>query len=373
MTSKLRRSMMACPAILALCIACATAVFAPPASADGDPIAGKLLYEAYCQQCHRGGLGDTARAAAADLCTLNHEPRAGTSLRVRALSCAELTDIAAYFVGPSTASKTYQGLWWVPGGAEAFWGINVAYRGEQVFATWYTYDTKGNPWWLSMLADRTSPTSTVFAGPIYVDNGPPFHAYAGKAVPARVGTGTLTFNAADEAMFAYAVDAGEGPVSQTKTLTRFVLDATSAQPTCTWNAMTPNFAATTNYQDLWWVAGGAEDGWGLNFAHQGALLFATWYTYGTNGAPLWLAVLAQRVGATNVYTGTLYRTSGPRYDAYDATKAISQQVGIATFTFADGNHAAFDYATNGAGGLPIAMQTKQITRFPAAAGGVVCR
>jgi hypothetical protein len=169
------------------------------------------------------------------------------------------------------------------------------------------------------------------------------------------------------------MDAGAGPVSQTKTLARFVLDAASAQPSCAYNT-TPNFAAATNYQDLWWAAGGAEDGWGLNFAHQGSLLYATWYTYGANGAPLWLSVLAQRAGATNVYIGTLYRTSGPRYDAYDATKAISQQVGSATFTFADGNHAMFDYATNGLGGLPVVTQTKQITRFPAvAAGGTVCR
>ncbi len=196
---------------------------------------------------------------------------------------------------------------------------------------------------------------------------------SGRSVPARVGTGTLIFSDADVATFAYAWMRARDPVPDQ--------DTDPLRPRCDEraadlhlpNAMTPNFAATTNYQDLWWVAGGAEDGWGLNFARQGALLFATWYTYGTNGAPLWLSALAQRVGATNVCTGTLYRTSGPRYDAYDATKAISQQVGTATFTFADGNHAAFDYATNDVGGLPIAMQTKQITRFPAAAGGVVCR
>ena len=64
-----------------------------------------------------------------------------------------------------------------------------------------------------------------------------------------------------------------------------------------------------------------EPGWGINFAHQGASVFATWYTYDAGGVPLWLSVLAPQVGATNVYAGTLYRTSGPRFDAYDTTKA----------------------------------------------------
>jgi hypothetical protein len=119
MTSKLRRSMIACPAILALCVAGATYVFAPPASAEGDPIAGKLLYQEYCQQCH-GGPGGMVRAAAAEPCAISHKPRPGPSPRVRALSCTELTDIAAYVRAPFTASKTYQGLWWAPSGAEAF-------------------------------------------------------------------------------------------------------------------------------------------------------------------------------------------------------------------------------------------------------------
>ncbi len=38
-------------------------------------------------------------------------------------------------------------------------------------------------------------------------------------------------------------------------------------------------------------------------------------------------------------------------------------VGTATVTFTDGNHASFHYVTNGIGGLPVANQTKSITRF----------
>jgi hypothetical protein len=52
---------------------------------------------------------------------------------------------------------------------------------------------------------------------------------------------------------------------------------------------------------------------------------------------------------------------------------VLQQVGTATLTFADGNHATFDYTTTGAGGLPEVTQAKSITRFLfAAPGGTVC-
>jgi hypothetical protein len=273
--------------------------------------------------------------------------------------------------GPPPAAN-YQGLWWVPNGTENFWGINFAHQGDQIFATWYTYDTSGNPWWLSMLANRAA--GTTYSGDINANSGPPFSAYAGKGTPAKVGTGTLDFIDANNGTFSYSVTGGGGSAAQVKTITRYVLDAGSAQPSCVYSATTPDFAGARNYQDLWWASGGIEDGWGINFAHQGKLLFATWYTYATNGAPLWLSVLASQVGATNVYAGTLHRTSGPRYDAYDSAKALSQQVGTATLTFADGNNASFRYVTDGTGNLPAVDQMKAITRFLfAGTGGTTCQ
>src|SRR4029453_1329001 len=148
--------------------------------------------------------------------------------------------------------------------------------------------------------------------------------------------------------FTYAVNG----TAQTKAIARYNL-GTGAQPICTYSAITPNFAAATNYQDLWWVANGAESGWGINFAHQGNSVFAIWYTYDIDGTPLWLSALAPRVGTSNTYTGSLYRTAGPRFDAYVGPPASNIIVGTATLTFADGNHATFAYSTNGAGGLPM--------------------
>ncbi|HEX8738685.1 MAG TPA: S8 family peptidase, partial [Casimicrobiaceae bacterium] len=50
-------------------------------------------------------------------------------------------------------------------------------------------------------------------------------------------------------------------------------------------------AVQTNYQGLWWASpAGSESGWGLNVAHQGNIIFATWFTYDTSGKALWLSM-----------------------------------------------------------------------------------
>src|SRR5205814_2240827 len=94
------------------------------------------------------------------------------------------------------------------------------------------------------------------------------------------GTATLTFNDANRATFTYSVNGTQ----QSKPLTRQVF---GPLPKCAYDVQ-PNFTSATNYQDLWWAAGGVESGWGVNVTQQGETLFATWFTYGSDGAPLWL-------------------------------------------------------------------------------------
>ena len=97
---------------------------------------------------------------------------------------------------------------------------------------------------------------------------------------------------------------------QVKTLTRQTF---GTLPACSFAAQA-NPAATTNYQDLWWAAGGLESGWGLNLTHQGATIFATWFTYDTDGTPLWLsATLSKGVGES--FSGALVKTAGPAFNA----------------------------------------------------------
>ncbi len=58
---------------------------------------------------------------------------------------------------PATAASpatNYQGLWWNP--QESGWGINFAHQGDIIFATWFTYDTQGKPWWLIAVLDKSA-------------------------------------------------------------------------------------------------------------------------------------------------------------------------------------------------------------------------
>ena len=239
--------------------------------------------------------GGTLNYAGFDQWTFGPLPVDGTNALFR--NGSTTTNVATNFSGSATTltlpgpTPNYQGLWW--NASESGWGINFAHSGDQMFATWYTYDTSGKAWWLSMLANRT--TGNTYAGEINVDSGPPFNNFVGAGVKTMVGNGTLTFADANNGSFSYTVNGVPG----SKAITRYDL-GTGPQPTCTYAAATPNFAAATNYQDLWWVANGAEDGWGVNFAHQGDSLFATWYTYNADHTPLWLSALVGRGLATSI-------------------------------------------------------------------------
>ena len=73
--------------------------------------------------------------------------------------------------------------------------------------------------------------------------------------------------------------------------------------------------AVSNFEGLWWNSpAGSESGWGINFAHQGDIIFATWFTYDLTGKAWWLSMTASKT-ANNTYAGTLYQTHGPAFNA----------------------------------------------------------
>src|SRR4029434_4208868 len=212
------------------------------------------------------------------------------------------------------AGANYEGLRWVDQGVEDGWGVNIAHQGDSVFTTWYTYDTSGSAWWLSMLATKLAGTTGTFTGPILLSHGSAFNATpfvpSNGAVDVGNGTkGTLTFSDGNHASFDYTVNG----VHQTKSLVRYDLH-TGPLPSCT-EIAAPDYVGANNYQNLWWALGGGESGWGINLIHQGDRIFATWYTYGANALPLWLSALLSKTGP-GVYDGSLIRTSGPRFDSY---------------------------------------------------------
>ena len=202
----------------------------------------------------------------------------------------------------------YQGLWWnAPAGSESGWGINFAHQGDTIFATWFTYDADGSPLWMVVAATRTG--AEVYSGILYRGTGPPFNAMPfDPAQVVRTVAGTATFSFADSgnATFTYTLNG----VTETKSITREVFAA--PVPSCTWGS-SADLAFATNYQDVWWNApAGSESGWGINLTHQGETIFATWFTYGLDGRPWWLAVSAVKT-APNVYAGFLYSGTGPPY------------------------------------------------------------
>ncbi|HEX3632260.1 MAG TPA: S8 family peptidase [Casimicrobiaceae bacterium] len=276
--------------------------------------------------------------------------------------------LAAQSGPPGTLN--YGGLWWnSPGGSEAGWGINFAHQGDQIFASWFTYDLTGKAWWLVMSANLTAPR--VYSGSLFEGTGPPFDSVPfpplgapGGATGSSAGTGTLRFNDANNGIFTYTVHG----ITQTKSITR---ETFGPLPACA--GAQANLALATNYQDLWWAApAGSEAGWGINLTHESDTIFATWYTFDHDRTPMWLVSTLTKTAAAS-YSGDLIRlTSGPPFNEFPFPPigspggANGSVVGTATLNFSDGNSGTFSYTVG------AVAQSKSITREVFAAPGTVC-
>jgi hypothetical protein len=113
-----------------------------------------------------------------------------------------------------------------------------------------------------------------------------------------------------------------------------------------------------NYEGLWWKSpAGSESGWGINLAHQGDVIFATWFTYDVTGKGWWLSMTANK-SSDKVYSGTLFQTTGPPFNAvpFEPTQVTAVAVGVGTLTFTDTSSGTFAYTVNGV------TQSKPLTR-----------
>ncbi|HET7032571.1 MAG TPA: choice-of-anchor D domain-containing protein [Casimicrobiaceae bacterium] len=275
----------------------------------------------------------------------------------------DATGVAA---AQSTALN-FEGSWWnSPGGSESGWGLNLAHQGDTIFASWFTYDAAGKSSWLTMTANRTG--NNVFSGKLYQTRGPAFNTvpFDSSAVTYQaVGTGTLAFSDSNNGTFTYTVNG----ISGNKAITRTVF---GSLPVCT-AATQAMLATATNYQDIWSAAASGESGWGVYVTHQGTTIFATWFSYDFDGSPLWLSMTTSQ-NATGVYSGTLYRTTGPSFGtAFDPSKVAYAPVGNATLTFGDGDDATFAYSVT-LGSPPVTVtQAKHLSRLVFQSPGTVCR
>jgi hypothetical protein len=257
--------------------------------------------------------------------------------------------------------QNYTSLWWDP--EEAGWGINFAHQGDIVFGTLFTYDASGEPMWLAMSAGRKQ-AANVYAGALYRTTGPRFDAQPFTPIDAsnivEVGTMTVAF-AGDSASLTYSVDGA----TVNKTLRKQVFAAIGAPRCQEWTGPRDPRNAV---QDLWWNP--SESGWGINFAHQGDTLFATLFTYDAGGRATWFVMSAGRKQADGSYSGELYRTRGPAFNAAPFEPigpGNIVQVGTMHVRFPDDiEHGLLTYSIDGV------TVTKAITRQVFSTPGALC-
>jgi hypothetical protein len=156
---------------------------------------------------------------------------------------------------------------------------------------------------------------------------------------------TLDFGAAG-ALLGYTVN----DTYVSKNITKQVFGARPADCVPT----TGSRAGATNYQDLWWNP--AESGWGLNITHQGSKVFATLFTYAPGGQGMWLALPSGERQADGSYSGEIYRTMGPAFNAQPWTGITFAQVGTMRLRFQNGEAGTLEYSVDGIN------VTKEITR-----------
>jgi hypothetical protein len=211
-----------------------------------------------------------------------------------------------------------------------------------------------------MLGNKTG--SATFAGDIIEVRGSPYNVEPydpSRKVVSTVGSGVLTFSSATSGTFNYNAKG----VARTVAITRASLGGPT--PVCSYEPA-PDLAAATNLQDIWW-GGAAQDGWGINFTHEGSLLYATWYTFDSDGSPLWLAALMSASG--NRYQGDLLRFTGPAFGpSFDPSQVRPTTLGTATLDIANGNAATWHYTI---GGNAVSKPLTRFVFYPPAA--TVCR
>jgi hypothetical protein len=245
---------------------------------------------------------------------------------------------------PTEDPTNYTALWWVS--SESGWGMNTNHQGNKVFTTLFTYAPDGQPMWL-VGPDMGMTTDRTFTGKIYRTTGPAFNTTPWTSISAQeVGTMTIYFVSANLASVNYTFNG----VSVTKSVSR--QEFGSPVPECM--SFSVNRTASTNYQDLWWNP--AESGWGINLVHQGSIMFATLFTYSTGGRDTWVVGPDLRRQADGSFTGKIYSTRGPAFNASPWTAITPTEVGSMTLRFTNGEAGTLTYSVNGT------TVTKSITR-----------
>ena len=273
-----------------------------------------------------------AIAAGSHSYTVTHSPNPGGNPEQISLAVNTLAS------GP----LDYTDMWWA-GEVENGWGVSITQHGIIQFIVIYAYDSVGKSLWYVIPGGSWNAAQTSFTGNVYLPTSSPFNAYnkAQFKINASVGTATISYTGSGTATLSYTING----VSGTKNIQRELFAVDDGQP-------------KLQVYDLWW-GGSQEDGWGMNIAQQGRVLFPVWYTYDASGKAVFFAV----PGGTwsgNSFTGSIYSTTSSPWlgTAYDPSRFSATPVGSMTLTFTDQSNALMSYTVNGI------AQTKNIVRQP---------
>ena len=175
-------------------------------------------------------------------------------------------------------------------------------RATSIFATWFTYDLTGKALVAGHDRQQDRPTD-VYTGTLYQTHGPAF-----SAVPFNPGRRDRD-RGRDRHADLHRRQQRQLRVHGQRHHARPRRSRGRCSGRCrpARSARSRTWRSATNYQDLWWAAPAeSESGWGVNFTHQGDMIFATWFTYDVDGTPLWLSATVHQDGA-----GRLHRDAVP--------------------------------------------------------------
>ncbi len=245
----------------------------------------------------------------------------------------------------NTASD-YTDMWWA-GESENGWGLSITQHGRAQFAVLYVYDGNGNPIWYVLPDGTWNASNTAFTGLLYQPTSSPYSSYntanfkPGGVTGASVGNATITYTGAGTATLTYTING----VSGSKAIVR--------QPFAT-----DDGAAKMQVNDMWW-AGIQENGWGMNIAQQGRMLFPVWYTYETAGRTIFYTVPGGTWTGSS-FTGDIYSTVSSVWLGvnYNRAQFVVTKVGTMTLDFTDQSNAVMSYT------IGNVTQKKVIMRQP---------
>lgn len=232
-----------------------------------------------------------------------------------------------------------QGLYWV-GAAEDGWGVSVAQQGTRLFSVVFAYDSAGRATWHALDQGQFVTRYEDYVARVYSPLGSPYYAYD----PTRFRPGPpgapveMRFHDSDSLTLRIGFAL---PAFYSKNLQRFEIPYGGAS------------FPFSNLGGTWWAIGGSEPGWAVAMIQRGSNLFALWYTYDANGERTWYSMPAGTWSNTFTYSGTIYRTHGPRWPDYNAGSLVVEPAGTFSFTFFSEVSARFDWSIGARSGSSI--------------------